>query len=107
MFSNALYFRNAIGTLFFQFIFLDEETRRVPEPKPIEVAEPPIHEEIKKEIVLGKRPIEPTEEGPDCKKPCIEEPPILEDDLSEISDDADEILNREDVSTIFKLLFNR
>lgn len=34
------------------------------------------------------------------KKPCIEEAPILEDDLSEISDDADEILNREDVSMI-------
>lgn len=40
----------------------------------------------------------------EVKKPCIEEPPI-DDDLSEISDDADEILNREDVSLKFIILF--
>lgn len=30
----------------------------------------------------------------EAKRPCVVEP-VLEDDLSEISDDADEILNRE------------
>lgn len=66
--------------------------------------EPLIHEEVpKKESLLGKRPAESSEDVPDTKKPCLEEAPILEDDLSEISDDADEILNREDVSMVLLL----
>lgn len=66
---------------------------------------PPVHEpEPKKEIVLGKRtadvPLEPVVE---TKKPCVKEIP-LEDDLSEISDDADEILNRDEVTRICTFL---
>lgn len=66
----------------------------------MELIDPVVHEEPsnKKDILLGKRPADTPEETPEVKKSCIEEAPILEDDLSEISDDADEILNREDVS---------
>lgn len=54
--------------------------------------------EPKKESLLGKRVADqPLESVVEAKKPCLKEPP-LEDDLSEISDDADEILNREEVS---------
>ncbi|KAF5307869.1 hypothetical protein FQR65_LT18305 [Abscondita terminalis] len=68
--------------------------RELPKPEPPEiqqeVAEP------KKEIVSAKRPAEPMIENvPEPKKPCPAEIP-LEDNLSEISDDADEILNREE-----------
>lgn len=59
---------------------------------------PPLLEpEPKKETVLGKRPAEVSlEPVTEIKKPCVKEIP-LEDDLSEISDDADEILNRDEV----------
>lgn len=90
------------------FIFLEDEVRREkPVEPPIETVPPVIHEtpEVKKETILGKRPSESMDEAPiEVKKPCIEEPPI-DDDLSEISDDADEILNREDVSLKFIILF--
>ena len=45
---------------------------------------------------------EPAENPSDSKKVCSkpEPPPVLEDDLSEISDDADEILNRDEVGSI-------
>lgn len=84
----------------------DEVRRPIETVKPleIEVVPPIVHEsppEVKKETILGKRPSESCEDAPEVKKPCIEEPPI-DDDLSEISDDADEILNREDVSKFFK-----
>lgn len=49
----------------------------------------------KKEVV--KRPAEsPPENVTDAKKACVVEEPLA-DDLSEISDDADEILNRDEV----------
>lgn len=63
-----------------------------PEPKP-QPAEP----EPKKEP-LGKRPAEQSPEAPEPKKPCLGKEPPLDDDLSEISDDADEILDRVEVS---------
>lgn len=53
--------------------------------------------EDKKEVVKEppKRATEEVLEPPvEAKRPCVVEP-VLEDDLSEISDDADEILNRE------------
>lgn len=47
---------------------------------------------------MGKRPAEtPLEPVIEAKKQCIIKEPPLEDDLSEISDDADEILNRDEV----------
>lgn len=53
--------------------------------------------ETKKEPSAPKRPAEEPLESPvEIKKPCIIEP-VLEDDLSEISDDADDILNRDEV----------
>lgn len=81
---------------------VEEEIRRPPPESakpPVEhVPEPVALEEGKKEPVLSKRTSEPSEDAPEIKKPCIvEEPAVLEDALSEISDDADEILNREDV----------
>lgn len=53
----------------------------------------------------GKRPAEePPESGVDTKKPKPD--PVLEDDLSEISDDADDILNRDEVlQSIFFYIF--
>lgn len=82
----------------------DSYTERRKEP-PIRVEHPiepkaPIHEnEPKKENLLGiKRSAEtPLEPVVEAKKPCVKETP-LEDDLSEISDDADEILNRDEVN---------
>lgn len=63
-----------------------------PEPKPQSVEPEP-----KKEL-LGKRPAELSPEATEPKKPCLVKEPPLDDDLSEISDDADEILNRVEVS---------
>lgn len=69
------------------------------EQKPVEHHDQLPHDEPpKKESLLGKRPSEPLEDAPEIKKPCVEDTAVLEDALSEISDDADEILNREDVS---------
>lgn len=70
------------------------------EPK----SQPQVQEhEPKKETVLGKRPAETPPEPPiEAKKPCVKDVP-LEDDLSEISDDADEILNRDEVQTNFNI----
>lgn len=67
-----------------------------PEPKL-----PPVEPELKKENILGKRPADQQllEGASEPKKLCTSEPP-LEDDLSEISDDADEILNRDEVIKI-------
>lgn len=49
--------------------------------------------------VAQKRPAEEaTESLSDAKKTKTDIAPVLEDDLSEISDDADEILNRVEVS---------
>lgn len=45
---------------------------------------------------MGKRPAETTDTELEPKKPCLIKEPPLEDDLSEISDDADEILNRDE-----------
>lgn len=68
-----------------------------------EIIEPPrrkepVEVEPKKETLLGKRPAEvpPPEPPVEAKKPCIIKEIPLEDDLSEISDDADEILNRDE-----------
>jgi hypothetical protein len=53
--------------------------------------------EVKKESTGTKRPAEEAAESPvEAKKPCVVES-ALEDDLSEISDDADDILNRDEV----------
>lgn len=53
----------------------------------------------KKESVASKRPAEqPAEPAAEPKKQCVVKEPPLEDDLSEISDDADEILNMDEVS---------
>lgn len=61
--------------------------------------EAPINEQENKDTV--KRLAEdPPENLPDLKKVCAPEP-SLNDDLSEISDDADEILNREEVLNCF------
>lgn len=66
------------------------------EPSPVPAADP----EQKPDTSVGKRSAEESPEHvPEAKKPCVKEPP-LEDDLSEISDDADEILNRDEVSLI-------
>lgn len=52
--------------------------------------------------VAQKRPADETTESLiEAKKSKTEIPPVLEDDLSEISDDADEILNRVEVSALF------
>lgn len=52
-----------------------------------------------------KRPREETEViVPETKKPRLEEPPpsnVLEEALSDISDDPDEILNRDDTVNFF------
>lgn len=57
--------------------------------------EAPLNEQENKDTV--KRLAEdPPENVSDLKKLCVAEP-SLDDDLSEISDDADEILNREEV----------
>lgn len=57
--------------------------------------------ESKKDNIAGvKRSAEDSVDSPvdPAKKPClVKEAPVLEDDLSEISDDADEILNRDEV----------
>lgn len=50
----------------------------------------------KKEPLLGKRSAESPDREVESKKPCLVKEPPLEDDLSEISDDADEILNRDE-----------
>ncbi len=56
--------------------------------------------EVKKEVVPPKRPAEEPLESPvEAKKPYVIEP-VLEDDLSEISDDADDILNRDEVRAL-------
>jgi hypothetical protein len=53
--------------------------------------------EVKKESTGTKRPAEEAAESPaEAKKPCVVDS-ALEDDLSEISDDADDILNRDEV----------
>lgn len=58
-----------------------------------------LEQEPKKESILGKRAAESIETVVDAKKQCVvAKEPALEDDLSEISDDADEILNRDEVS---------
>lgn len=58
--------------------------------------------EVKKEVVVVIAPKrlaeQPLENVIEQKKPCLMELPVLEDNLSEISDDADEILNRDEVS---------
>ncbi|RZC41678.1 nipped-B-like protein B, partial [Asbolus verrucosus] len=54
--------------------------------------------EVKKEAPLKRVAEEPLESPVEAKKPCVIEP-VLEDDLSEISDDADDILNRDEVSS--------
>jgi hypothetical protein len=52
--------------------------------------------EVKKESTGTKRPAEEAAESPaEAKKPCVVDS-ALEDDLSEISDDADDILNRDE-----------
>lgn len=52
--------------------------------------------EVKKEVPTKKRPADESPENVvEPKKVCVKE--VLEDDLSEISDDADDILNREEV----------
>lgn len=62
----------------------DSKTSSMPEIEP------------KKETTTIKRPAEePLETPQETKKPCVIEP-VLEDDLSEISDDADDILNRDE-----------
>lgn len=54
---------------------------------------------------MGKRPAElPLEPVIEAKKQCVAKEPPLEDDLSEISDDADEILNRDEVIKFILLL---
>lgn len=80
----------------------DSRRKEVKLEHPLEVEEP------KKDASLhGKRSAEPTEEVVEAKKPCLIEEAPLEDDLSEISDDADDILNREDVSTFIWYLSGR
>lgn len=62
-------------------------------------------EEVKKDAQpTPKRAAEESAENtPEAKKVCVKQEvaPVLEDDLSEISDDADEILNRDEVTTFF------
>lgn len=57
---------------------------------------PSADKDSKKDLILGKRPAETSESEVEPKKPCLSKEPPLEDDLSEISDDADEILNRDE-----------
>lgn len=67
---------------------------------PVPVVAPPTTEsETSREgSVAQKRPAEEVAESQiDSKRPKAEVAPVLEDDLSEISDDADEILNRAEV----------
>lgn len=59
--------------------------------------------------ISGKRAAEDSPEGVgDTKRPCVkaEPAPVLEDALSEISDDADDILNRDEVTNFGKLSFD-
>lgn len=55
-----------------------------------------MEKDLKKDALLGKRPAENIDSEPESKKLCLTKEPPLEDDLSEISDDADEILNRDE-----------
>lgn len=81
---------------------LDSRRKDPPVRQEIVDTKPPILEpEIKKESILGKRPAETPENVVEAKKPCIVKEPPLEDDLSEISDDADEILNRDEVNMLY------
>lgn len=67
---------------------------------PVVAAPPAVESETSRDgSVAPKRPAEEVIESPiEAKKIKAEIPPVLEDDLSEISDDADEILNRVEVS---------
>lgn len=70
---------------------------------PSVVAPEPLELESSKEVITApKRPADELIESPiEAKKTKTEVTPVLEDDLSEISDDADEILNRDEVGEIF------
>lgn len=98
-------------TAFHYLIFLDDsnaESRRKEAPLPrLESLDQKnsTPEETKKEAQpTPKRAAEESVENtPEAKKICIKQEvaPVLEDDLSEISDDADEILNRDEVNSFF------
>lgn len=80
---------------------------RIEQPPPpatetpaVVVAPPAVESETSRDgSVAQKRPAEEVAESQlEAKKVKTEIAPVLEDDLSEISDDADEILNRDEVS---------
>lgn len=74
-----------------------KESNQLNEPETETTPEAGARSESEEQETSLKRPAEePLGSPSETKKICIE--PVLEDDLSEISDDADEILNRVEVS---------